>query len=635
MTHPDLLRKPEIPNRYKIFFDGDLKFSITHLFLLNLLFVVFYSVFILLSDTIHTSGLYTAKQNIVPWLSYWMDTVDGIELNVMTLAMPVYLGIGLLITKKIYFNTNFLRNVWIQILCLLSVTAFFIFRFITYENSLFTDNILVVLFITLFLSLGIIRLNKISLPNGFKPVLLFIFFAFLCVVGLLINSPASVFDYSYYIGPANKILQGEMPGTFYMQYNLAGTYLFSWMQLLHLKLHEMQIVLIFIFAFWILLYRKAALDLFHSKTYAFLFVFVLIIVRCFAISDGPVSIPQVSVIRLDLWVPLLLAVVGFGFNSWKTAAAFSAMYLADDIFGLMYLGLYIFILFIDFLNPFFTEKKHILFPEKIKLLLPVLIALMVHYIIFGSFGSASGKMYSNLHLGFLPISKYSSFWIIAWLLPICFYILNKTIKNKPLIFFIIGVTCIQLIYFFGRSHDHNLLNISGIFVFILFLTLDLLYTHSLSKKNMLFVTLILIACIGINYSTAIKGKWNLALNKIQTHTIFEPNPIENELAVKGAYLKSLKYDKIMIISEADSYLNYRLGYPQTGYFSPFCANVFIDETSAFLKNQLNSGYHLIVFPVVDNKLAVGILSLNKAVNREQFVASALKYGLVEVKWTGN
>lgn len=623
-----------LKNRETIF-GWDLTFSMTHFFLLNILFVVFYFLFLLFSEPIHSAGNYSDKQNVVPWLSYWMNTIDGIELYVMTLAMPVYLLIGLFITQKTYFNLKFLSGSWVQPIYLMLLAFFFIFHFITNENKLYIDNILVVLFITLLISFSIIYFTKLSLNNSLKPVLTFILFLFLSLMGVLINSPASIFDYSYYIGPANKILQGEMPGTFYMQYNLAGTYLFSVMQLGFLKLHEMQIVLILIFAFWILLYRKAALGLFHSKTHAFLFVFILVIVRCFAISDGPVSIPQVSVIRLDLWVPLLLAVIGFGFNSWKTATAFSVIYLADDIFGLMYLGLYIFILFIDFLKNFFSKEKQILVPEKLILLAPVLIALIAHYTIFESFGSSSGKIYSNLHLGFLPISNYSSFWIIAWLLPICFYILYKTNQNRPLVFFILGIACIQLIYFFGRSHDHNLLNISGIFVFIVFLTLDRLYACSTTKKNMMLATLVLIACIGINYSTAIKGKWNLALKKIQTHTILEPNPIENELVIKGAFIKSLGYNKIILISEADSYLNYRLGYPQTGYFSPFCANVFINETADFLKDQLKKDSHLIVFPGGTNPFAAGILSFNKTGSREHFDTSALKYGLIELKLTGN
>jgi len=612
----------------KQFFDEDLKFNSTQIFFLHVLFIIFYVLFNALSATIYHIEANPDIHNINPWLSEYLKDNDGIELYVLTLAMPAYLLLGLFIVEKINFRLKYLSIIGIRLFYFLLVCLFFSSAFLkaTHHLKIDIDNILIVFLLVSAISISIIKLSKRSLPFWSKLLLLFSFLIFLFLLGLLINSPPSIFDYSYYIGPANKIIDGEKLGTFYMQYNVFGTYLFVLMQKFDLRVHEMFVVLILIFSLWIFLYRKTALLLFQNKTYVFLFLFTLIIIRCVAISGGPVSIPQVSAIRMDLWVPVLLVLLIYGFESSVTASAFSICYLLDDVFGFMYLTLYVLMLFMLFIKRG-AGSFHF---RQLLILLPIILSFIIHFLVFGSISSPAGKMYSNLHLGFMPVSKFSSFWLIALLLTMCLYVLYQSRKNQITHLFILGIACIQLTYFFGRSHEHNLLNISGIFIFILFLTLDRLYTHSYRNKNILNATIILIIGIGLNYSSDIDGKWHMALRKIRTLSFVEPDPHEKELAITGNYLKSFETDKIIILSEADGYINYRLGYQQIGYFSPFFANVFTDETVAFLKYQLNQGYRLIVYPVLYDKLAADILSFNNVNNKEQFVANPLPYKLSEI-----
>lgn len=608
--------------------------NFTAVFFLNLLFGLFYLLFFVFADSIHSIGLNNNIQNITPWLRHWMEENDGIELYVMMLAMPVYLVVGYLISKNNNITLGFPNNKWIPVIYVAVIAVIFSVNYLITDHPQYFKHIGIIFFVVSGLSVTSVKLSQLVLSGWSRILLLLLFFIVLSATVLLISNSASVFDCGFYIGPANKILAGENLGSFYMQYNMLGTLLFVLMQKSGLQLHEMLLVLVFIFSFWIYLYQRAAVALFNNRSFVFLFLVALILVRCLAIWGGPVSIPQVSPIRMDLWVPLIIVLMRFGFNSIFTASAFSICYLADDVFGFMYMVLYA-VNFIVINLTLFKEDYLKFVRTTIIYLIPVMIVLILHFLIFGSISSSSGKIYSEFHIGFLPISMTSSFWFIAWLLPVCLYILIRSKKDQMIHFFIVGIACIELTYFFGRSHDHNLLNISGIFIFILFLTLDSLYTASFNNKRILYATILLIGALGINYSSSIMEKWNIAVAKINSNSVTEPNPVEKELALQGNYLKTFGTDKILVVSDIDSYINYRLGYHQIGYFSPFCTNLFIDQTAVFLKVQMSKGYRLIIFPGIWNKFENDIQALNGSLNNERFIVMPLEHGLSEIKLVSN
>jgi hypothetical protein len=614
----------------------DLKHPVnfTTVFFLNILFVLFYLLFYFFSVTIHHSGINSDISNLTPWIKNSLAENDGIELYLMTLVMPVYIALGYLITKYVTLNFDLLSGNKVPFFYVVLTAIIFAVNFFVTEHPKYIEQLLIFFFASLIVSFLTIKLSELELSKGFKILFFFLSVTLLTVLGLLINNPPSIFDFAYYIGPANKILEGEKLGTFYTQYNLIGTSLFVLMQKFNLQIHQMYLVLVLIFSVWIFLYQKIASVLFQNRNYVFLFLLTLIIVRCLSISGGPVSIPQVSPIRMDLWVPLLMILLRYNFNSIVTASAFSIFYLADDVFGLMYLALYLFVFIIINISGFIKSKSSL----SLKILstfLPVIFAVSIHFLIFGSISSASGKIYSDFHIGFLPISNSSSFWFIVWLLPVCLYILTQNKKDQVIYLFIAGIACIQLTYFFGRSHEHNLLNISGIFIFILFLTLDSLFTNSSRNKNILYATVLLIAGMTVNYYPSINEKIGIAKTKIKTNSIFEPDLVENDLIIKGNYLRSFGTDKIIVISDIDSYINYRLGYRQIGYFSPFCSNVLIGQTTSFLKEQLNNGYRLILFPGILNNLEKDMISLNNSKSKEHFIVGQLQYGLMEVRLVSN
>ena len=613
-------------------YNGNIELNYTKLIMLFALSAIFYSAFVLLSKTIHHIRTNPDLTDVSAWLLGFAQENDGIELYVMTFAMPIYILSSYIIINYLKINFSFLSKKSISIVCLLPVLVLVILNLIFKEPL--TSMTLVLFVSVIIISCLIIFLSNFRFSIYTKIsvyISLFIFFTLIC---LLVSMDPSIFNYSYYIGPANKILNGEKLGTFYIQYNIIGTFLFAAMQKCNLLIHEMQIVLSILFAVWMLLYAKAALLIFKNRSMVGLFLLSLLIVRCLSIWGGPVATPQVSPIRMDLWVPLLIVVLYFGFQSVITALAFSVCYLADDVFGFMYLALYVVILLYHFCHEWYNEKRIRLRIEDIMLLVLPIISYSVHFIVFGSFSSLAGNVYSNFHFGFMPISEYSSFWLIAWALPICLYFLCQNKQNRILYLFILGLACIQLTYFFGRSHEHNLRNISGITIFIFFLTIDTIYSLSSKKKIILCATVIFVGGIVVNFNSTVIEKVALAASKIKNKTLIDSSPIEKQIALKGEYLKAFDPQKILVLCDIDSYIIYRLGYNQIGYFSPFYANFSTKKTIVFLKDRINNGYRLIVFPPTIVLAFTPDFFNNDPIlvkNKERFVLEALNENLFEMK----
>jgi hypothetical protein len=608
------------------------KLNNSKLLILFVLFVVFYFSFLAFANIIHGCKANFDIEDVLRWLQGYALENDGIELYVMTIATPIYFLISYFIICYLSINFGFLSKKWISISYFTLLSGFLIINFI-YKEPLVL-KMLKVFTVVVLLAAFIVYLTRFKLRGYYLIILYLILFVLMIIIGLLINYSPSIFDYCFYIGPANKIINGERLGTFYIQYNLIGTFLFAVMQKCHLWVHEMWFVLIVLFSFWILLYLKAAALLFKNKTIVGLFLLALFIVRCLSISGGPVYDPQISAIRMDLWVPLLIVVLCFGFRSVVTALVFSSCYMLDDVFGLMYLTLYVVIVIYYFCLELYDKKKMKLLVKDIILFVLPIISLTIHYIIFGGIESSAAKIYSDFHFGFLPISKYSSFWLIAWAFPICIYFLCQNKQNRILYLFIFALACIQLTYFFGRSHEHNLRNISGITIFIIFLTIDAIYSLSSRKTIILWASVVFIGGIAVNFSSTIVEKVNLSVSKIKSGKLIEPDPVEKQIGLQGAYLKSIGVSKILVINDIDSYINYRLGYQQTGYFSPFYANYSVRNTVSFLKDRINEGYRLIIFPYYSLGFYADYFNETKFMlaNKERVILQPLNENLYEMKF---
>jgi len=553
---------------------------------------LFYLFFLLFANVIHNTGSHINIKELSPWLQGYGLENDGIELYVMTLSMPIFLLIAYLISVNNRIDFFDFQNIWIKVLCILiPISAFG--GYLLYSEPLCKMSFayFIVAFALMFLA------QFISFSTWNRYVINLSVFIIVVVFGIFVNDYPSIGDYDYFLGPANKLLQGEKLGSFFMQYDLLTTLVVTLMLKMKLMIHEIHFVMIMIFALWILMYKKLATNLFENKNIVIYFIVMLLIVRGVAIMSGPLVCPQVNPMRLDLWVPLFLLMLYYDLKSILVSVVFTIAYLLDDVFGFLYLALYLFSLLCIYIQSYIQTHKNPITVKSSFLFAIPFIGLVFHLIVFKTLASPAGKMYSEYHLGMSPISIYSSFWLLILILSICVYFLVRNRKNRGLLFFLFGIVCVQLSYFFGRSSDNNLRNISGIFIFILFLVIDRLYSNATNKKLANILLALLIAFVVLNYNKAFRDlRFKIAERIESKQILYRNNSIEKQIEADKTYLKRLKTKKIIILSDYDGYLNYRMGYQQIGYFSPFHTHMKSKETVEFIFSHLKNGYIFIVYP---------------------------------------
>jgi hypothetical protein len=388
---------------------------------------------------------------------------------------------------------------------------------------------------------------------------------------------ASMDDYTFYIGPALKHGRGEPLGSFYMQYNLGGTLLFEAMLAAGWRVHEMTLAMTLSLGAWFVLYWLLARRLFRTPFLVWLCLAALFVVRFLNIRDHPAFLPQTLPQRLDLWVLAMLAVDRWGMRSWKTGCVLAALYAWDSTFGFLIAGAYGAALALTMLA---NRDRRVPWPA----LLPLTLAGLCHRFVFGSFMSSAASHYLGLQLGFLPISPVSLFWPIALLLGCAtvVFVQQREQRASRLGLFLCLLSVMHLTYFFGRSHDHNLLNISGAWVFTVFLAIDQAGPWLRPRVAIAVCFIVVFVTMGAQQAAQkldyvhvawVRGSW------IAEH------PVEKQIED----LRPLMHPKVFLLRLDDAYFNYRLGLPQHGYYSPFGANVLQDDTAKMLDDALSQG----------------------------------------------
>jgi len=405
----------------------------------------------------------------------------------------------------------------------------------------------------------------------------------------------STTDYNFFIAPALKLLKGEPLGSFYLQYGLGEIVLFKYMLALGLRLHHMQIIQAVIFSFWFLLYYFLALKLFKEKFFVFLFLLLLVLFRFIASPYHPILSPQGNTMRLDLWLPLFLIAIHFKIFSPVTALAFSTAYILDNFFGLLYFLVYLLaILASTLLKKLHNESIHI--KTVILISIPVIASLFFQYRYFGSFFSPSAKLVDDLDYWQMNISPHSMFWVSLLVLGLFLFIIlkekNGNLKENYLL--LLGLAIVELIYFFGRSHENNLMITSGILLLMLFISFDKLAKLYNFRKILFSLSGIFILITSLLFSTPIFENLNRVYDHLKRSVLIDVNPIDRAIDHNHDLLNIYPTKKIYFISNYDAYLNYRYGLKQAGYYSPFIANLFMEDTIRLLLDLSKDNYLILL-----------------------------------------
>ena len=550
----------------------------------SILLFALQSLFIALHPRIIAAGPAIDPALVTPWVRWAVADPDGIELPIASAGMAAFLG-GVAALAR--FGTPTRRRALAISVCvvggLLAIAIIARTRSTEFlppaEPS--AGTLLVVLGGA---SLWLIHVVAKHATAVWRIVALVISAVVLTAAIVLSLPEAAVVDYSYYIGPALKHLQGSRLGSFYMQYDLLGTLLFEGLMTLRLQLHQMQLVLALLLAAWFGLYWLLIRRLFRHRTIGLMLFVALVIVRFLNISYHPAFVPQVLPHRLDMWVVLVLLASHWGLDSIKTSLAFAAAYAFDSTFGFLAAGAYVVALSVQSVDRRATAGTRATLLRVGMLAAPMAVVAAAQKAVFGSIVSPAASYYLDVKLGFLPISSTSLFWPIALLLgwATATFVLHRQEPSSRwgLLICIFAVT--QLTYFFGRSHDHNLLNISGVWLFAIFLAVDQATELSSFALPVSAALVVLAAFMGARQSAP---KFIRMTDRLRRGVWIETHSIERQVE---AY-RPMVSPNMMPLDLADAYYNYRLGLPQRGFFAPFNANVFAERTALFLDNLLGAG----------------------------------------------
>lgn len=554
------------------------------------LFLIFYGLFAGFYNQIHFANPSIDLKTILWWHQNEISN-DGVELYFMTFLGFLYIIASLLLFKKLPAKSKFYVPLFF---ISAAISLFILFQTRTGVFGLAQGKAFLITWLAVILGICwlIYFLTKKCWNLTAVVLISLTVFGFISLVSLDIPS---FYDWGFYLGPALKLMQEESLRSFFFQYDLSGVLLFWLMMLAKLQIYQMQVVLWGVLVGWLYLYYLLAKKLIKSPSLILLFMLALMIVRFFAIGFGdPINTPSVLPLRLDLWAPLLLLLLRFGFSSVFVAVAFSAGLLLNHVFGLLYLALYLLFLIIQ------VFIKQIKISRFLQLFAIPIVFLIIYYAIFGSFLSVGEKLYQSLQITFIPIALNSLFWPIWAFLPIEVWLLTGNRENKAdllINLFILGLLNLQLVYFYGRSHDHNLLNLSGIWLFVAFLSFSKIPTRF--NKSVFILASVLVLFLAL-FSSKEAGKKMLRVGEKLSHgKIIEIPSLEQNIDRMPDRLKNIQKDKTLLVDDIDSFLNYKLGLQQRGYYAPFFNNVYVSQTSQFLLGQINQD---VVVEAIDPQL---------------------------------
>lgn len=439
-------------------------------------------------------------------------------------------------------------------------------------------------FYFLFIYLGIISVILLEslivqkLSNRFKWIIgAFITVVFVVIAAVLFEPgfPMVGHDYSYFFGPVYEVLHKK---TIYSdvssQYGFLSILVIAFLTKLHLiNIWYLPAInwLLYIaqyFIFFLIIYKLT-----KSLTFSLIGLFSILTLNYFSLYHLPASIPQIGPIR---WLPLVFLIYLF-ITIKKIDSACLILTLAILLFWIIDVGIFLNLAyFATILMLVITKRLTInktlgIFVTMILFITVFFIFLNICHLILGYkiinpilvFTKIS--QYAKAGFGMIPIDKQSYFWfvILIYFASITYFLKNT--KNSLLIF-VANLSLFTSIYFVGRSHPHNLFNISIFPLLNLFVLLGNLVNQVPGlTRYMLYILCFTFIIVFPAYERQ-EVLTKMILTKLQRLTsvkLFQPeiyNMLSTKYAMDTQLIKqNLPDKKILILSDDDTYLFYLTG----------------------------------------------------------------------------
>lgn len=447
------------------------------------------------------------------------------------------------------------------------------------------------------------------------------------------TAPIEWYDYSLILAPALRLLDGVSASEIYFQYDLLLSFIgLAWMKL-RLDLNMFQVVgqgayyllLLGVFAFsrrW-----------FFEKRLPIFLLIAAVLLRIYAGPFDAIHSFQVTPLRLDLWLILLMLVYFKSPHHWSAGVFCGLMLVLHKSFGIIYSAAYIELLLTlciietavipGKLADKIISALRIFFERNYRNLAMILAGALAQYLLFRNANLTSDLNLVSLRLGFIKIASNSFYWYVVALSGLAFMLLlrlrarllgNYLSAGFCLIYLVIG----NSLYFFGRSHQNNILNISIILLLLFFLVIDMSSrflgnvpgkpVKPFLQRNLgVIVALALVALITVWYGDSIIDKASIQAANISKGQFIYPSEVrEQDIQNTLTEVKSVTGDnpKVYFVGDLDFLLNYYGRYTPVGYYSPVYAWISKREFNKFLQGLVDQGYYV----VIDNGLEQEMLS---------------------------
>jgi hypothetical protein len=369
-------------------------------------------------------------------------------------------------------------------------------------------------------------------------------------------------------------------------------------------------------------------------------VLTLLVTRFFAIQYEPTYAFQLTPLRLDLWLIPFSLFWFYGRFHWSIGLSLGALVIAHRNFGCIYVAAYFACLLTCYISEIqdVLESKDVTFREiksttvsflkscAVTVLIPIgcLIASMF---IFQDVGiSDAARIYGSFGFGFDAINRSSYYWYVPAVISAITIVLFKLRKEIPVRYFSIALFTVFIVignslYFFGRSHESNILAISGSIVLLLYIFIDVLAFHfavdcrskqlpkAIASRDILsygFVIsvapLVILIMASYYYSGSIVGRLNVKYDNIKAGNFDQLTSSRLDLVELKEKTKGSR--KLYAMSFGNEFhFYYDGGYVPPSYWFPYAAWVFKKDQVKYLQGLLDDGYYLVYDLSGDNYIA--------------------------------
>ncbi|HMG83338.1 MAG TPA: LamG-like jellyroll fold domain-containing protein [Ferruginibacter sp.] len=588
----------------------------------------------------------------------------GIESFVLYVMLLAGMGLTLLLANLLLKLKN--SNLYLGVFSGLFLLAAYYFYKISFIPPMYDmrDDISST-FPVIFVVLAIISFGAYFLYERFSLIIKIILVLLMAYASLVMIYPASLMDISYILYPALRMTEGTKIHEIYFQYDLFLSFIaYGWMKLNFSIDTFPYIGQVSYFVFFVASFFFAD-RLFKTKWLSVLFITALVLIRYYSIAAIGMSFLQITPLRLDLWIIPLMIAYYKGVHHWLVGTALGLLIIFHRNLGIIYTIAYaelLVVLFVLDAIPLLVEHQFVsgigkLFVRHLRLnlknILILLASVALCLILFKELFSPSVLIYRKIGVGMLRVSNISFYWYVPVMVS-CLTVLLYRFRNKlgeqysVTGMFILLLLVGNSMYFFGRSHESNIINISAILILALFVLFDILIylspkeevavtVTSIDKKNKktvqkttekktvffskrtayISLPFLFLFLSGFYYSGTVSEKVGTQYDNFVASQYICP-PITMQVDTSAVQQITTHSRNVFFLDFQNDFYYYYYGhYVPLGYFNPLESWIYRKELVDFMQDLLNKHYYIVYNARSYNDLTDYIPYLNYDHTRQQ------------------